>query len=323
MTLQDRDLERALALLADDVSLAREDVDAAYSVFAQRLARATVRRRRQRLVAACAAAVLCVGGAAAYLAGSHHGKDLLQPAKRSTSTSQASVISAADLVGVWQMHAEWASAPGSLWTFYADGSGGYSNNANVLEVPMQYSLRGAGLGMHDVTGCGFSYHLTQYSVGTLTAEVRDHCGNNGPGMSWVRLSPASSAGKAIPMPSMTGATPVRTLAQVGGVWLMPGTGMLVAIDTRDPAHVTYSLDDRGDLARGPRDSGVVTLGPSGVLTLASSKPAPAGCSASSGPRITLSDVRVVAGKGIEARSGVSSTCAPAPVQESWIMVSAR
>ena len=44
---------------------------------------------------------------------------------------------------------------------------------------------------------------------------------------------------------MTDATPLRDVADVGGVWLMQGSGMLLAIEADNPARATYRLDDKG------------------------------------------------------------------------------
>ncbi|KRF29903.1 hypothetical protein [Phycicoccus sp. Soil802] len=313
MTLQDRDLERALARLADDVVLTATDVDTAFTEFADRSTVAAQRRRTQRLAAACAAAVLLLGGAAAYWAGAGRTMDRLQPA--TPTVTQPSVISAADMVGVWTGM--------GLWTFYADGSGGYSNNADTLETPFYYTLKGAKLGVHDGSGCDFSFRLTSYREGKLTGDVLDFCGNNAPPVSLVRLSPASPAGTEIPMFSMAGSTPVRRVAQVGGVWLMPGTGMLLAIDASDPSRVTYALDDQGNLAKSPRDAGAVTVSSDGTVTLTSSQAPTFGCSAPEGPRTVLRDVRVVAAQSLEASGGVTSTCAWATVPAGWVMVSDR
>jgi hypothetical protein len=319
MNVQDRDLERALALLADEVSVTDPELDEAFERFAEESVQAVARKHLERFVAACAAAVLLVGGAVAYWAGSHS-HDRLLPARPTTST-QASLISAHELVGTWLFQAEWAGV--GLWTFYPDGSGGYGDSATTLEVPIQYTLKGNRLGARDAGGCGFSYAVTGYTQGSLSTEVRDHCGNYGPPFTWVRLSPASPAGRAISMPEMAGAVPVRTLGQVAGVWLMPGTGTLLAIDAADPAHTTYALDDRGRLGRSPLDSGSVTLGTNGTLILTSAQPATRTCSAPQGPRMVLPAVSVLRGKGMKAGGAVTSTCGLVPVGAAWVMVSPR
>ena len=123
------------------------------------------------------------------------------------------------------------------------------------------------------------------------------------------------------MPPMTDASPLRDVDDVGGVWLMQGTGMLLAIEARDPTNVTYRLDDKGALARDPIDLGTVSLDDRGNLTLASDK-APAGCAAVGGPRITMADV-VVTELGFEARRGVEAVCVDAALTNSWLRVAAR
>jgi len=309
MTLQDRDLERALANLAAEVVLERADVDAAFTDFTERSTRASHRRRGQRLAAAAAAMVLLLGGATTYWAVSDRGTDRRPPPVPAVTPS---VISAQDMVGLWTGL--------GLWTFYADGTGGYSNNADTLETPFHYTLKGNKLGVRDATGCDFSFRLTSYREGKLAGDVLEFCGNTAPPVSLLRLSPASPSGREIPMFSMTGATPVRRVAQVGGVWIMPGTGMLLAIDG---SRATYALDDRGNLARSPRDSGTVAVSSDGTVTLTSSQSPSTGCSVAGGPRTVLRDVRVVAAQSVEAKGGVTPTCTRATVQAGWVMVSAR
>ncbi|WP_270889801.1 hypothetical protein [Pedococcus sp. 5OH_020] len=321
MTVHEHDIERALALMADDVPVTQGDVDRAFAALERKYVRAARRRRGERLVAACAAAVLLiVGGAAGFRALGDRDRGRPEPAGPPT-TSRTSVISAGEMVGAWLMHADWLSPEPVKWTFNADGSGGYTDSANTPDVPFQYSLSARSLGARDATGCNFSYHLTGYTQGTLTASVNDHCRNTGPGISLVRLSPASPAGMAIAMPSMAGAGPARRIGQVAGVWLMPGTGMMLAIEARDAAHATYRLDDQGRLDRGPRDSGVATMAPDGTLTLDSSGAPPSGCTAAQGTRIVLRGISVKAGKGLVAGGGLTSTCPRVALQPRWIMVS--
>ena len=311
MRLQDRDLARALARLADDVHFEDAEVDAAFTAFTARAGRAWGRRRRQRLVAACAAIAAVLGGSAAWL-GLDRGTNRLAP---SVPAPTRTVISAQDLVGLWTGN--------GLWTFYADGTGGHSNNADLLEVPLSYTLKGDRLGVRDGDQCGYSFRLTTYERGTLTVDPLDYCGNPHEPITFVRLSPASPAGMALPMSSMTGAAPVRTVTQLSGVWQLPGTGVVLAIDTSDPKGATYALDDRGDLARSPRDRGAVSVEPDGTVTLSSSQEPTAGCVSPSGPRIVLRSVQVVAGQSLDATGGVDSNCPRVTVDRGWVMLSDR
>ena len=210
-----------------------------------------------------------------------------------------------------------------LWTFNADGSATGSPNADTTENTWGYSLKGNRIDARDrAPGCTYAWQVARFDEGSMTFDVLMHCGNDGPGIALTRLSPASPAGKAIAMPPMTDASPLRDVDDVGGVWLMQGTGMLLAIEARDPTNVTYRLDDKGALAKEPIDQGTVSLDARGNLTLDSAKAAPAGCTAEGGPRITLADV-VVTELGLEARQGVEAVCVDAALTNSWLRVAAR
>ena len=112
------------------------------------------------------------------------------------------------------------------------------------------------------------------------------------------------------------------MGDVGGVWLMQGTGMLLAIEARGPGPATYRLDDKGALARDPIDQGTVALDPAGTLTLTSTAPTPAGCTAEQGPRIAMGGV-LVTDLGLDARQGVEADYIDASLTNRWIRVAAR
>ena len=329
MTIDDRAIERALTALADDgYPTSTTDVDRAYLEFRARTARAEQRRRTTRLaVAAGVAGILGIGGLLAYQqALDDDGRGRLQPATPTTSatTSAAQLISAEELVGIWSVDADWLfSGFPWLWTFNADGSGTGSPNANTAENTWGYTLKGNRIDARDrPPGCTYAWQVAGFDEGALSLEIGYHCGNFGPGIALTRLSPASPAGEAIAMPPMAGASPLRDVDDVGGVWLMQGTGMLLAIEARDPTNVTYRLDDKGALARDPIDQGTVSVDADGTLSLVSDRAPGAGCTAPGGPRITMADV-VVTDLGFEARQGVEAVCVDAALTNSWVRVAAR
>ena len=166
------------------------------------------------------------------------------------------------------MEADWLfSGFPWLWTFNPDGSASGSPHADTTDNTWVYTLTGNSIGARDRPGsCQYSWRVASFDQGAMTFDVLEHCGNTGPGIALTRLSPASPAGTAIAMPPMTDATPPQEVGDVGGVWLMQGTGMLLAIEARDPGRATYRLDDQGALARDPIDQGTITLDPSGTLT---------------------------------------------------------
>ena len=323
MTIDDRAIERALTALADDGYATSTNVDPAYREFVARTSRAERLRHVTRwAVAAVVVGILALGGIVAFQqGGDRDGRDRLQPATPRPSTTQ--LISPTELVGTWLVEADslFGGFPW-LWTFNADGSGSGSSNANTTENTWVYTLSGNSIGARDRPGgCAYSWVVSRYDAGSLTLEVLNHCGNLGDDIMLTRLSPASPAGSAIAMPSMTDATPLRDVADAGGVWLMRGTGMLLAIEARNPARVTYRLDDRGRLASDPIDQGTVTLDATGDLTLVSTNPPAAGCTGSR-PGVRLTGV-VVTPLALEARQGVESVCVDADLTTSWIRVAAR
>ena len=172
-----------------------------------------------------------------------------------------------------------------MWTFNADGSGTSSPHADTAQDAWEYSLAGNALNAQDrLGGCRYSWTVREFDAGASDLGAVDHRGNTGLGIGLTRLSPASPAGTSLDMPPMTDATPLRDVADVGGVWLMHGSGMLLAIDTGNPAHATYRLDDKGALARDPIDHGTVALDGRGGLTLSSDSPTKAGgCDDPNGP----------------------------------------
>ena len=208
-----------------------------------------------------------------------------------------------------------------LWTFNADGSGSSSPHADTAQDTWAYSLSGNTIGAQDHTGgCHYSWTVSQFNAGALGLDVVNHCGNTGPGIDLTRLSPASPAGQSLDMPPMTDATPLRDVADVGGVWLMQGSGMLLAIEASDATRATYRLDDKGALARDPMDQGTVTLDRRGALILSSdSQKAAGGCTDPSGPGVTMKDV-VVTDRGMEARNGAKPACIDADLTNKWIRV---
>lgn len=324
MTIDDRAIERALTALADEGYPTSTNLDPAYRELVARTSRAERRRRTTRwAVAAGVAGILGIGGLLAYQhGGDGDGRDGLQPATPTARTTQP--ISSEELVGTWSVDADWLySGFPWLWTFNADGSGSGSPNANTTENTWGYTLNGDRIDARDRPGgCTYAWRVSRFDQGVLTLEVLDHCGNQGPGITLTRLSPASPAGSAITMPPMADAAPLRDVADVGGVWLMQGTGMLLAIEARDPERVTYRLDDRGALAGDPIDQGTLSVDARGDLALVSADPPADGCADPRGPGIRFTDV-VVTELGFRADQGVESTCIDANLTTSWIRVAAR
>jgi hypothetical protein len=322
MTIDDRDIQRALITLADEGYTLGTDVEEAYQEFQARTSRTVQRKRITHVaIAAGVAGILGVGGLLAYQrAGDNPDKDRLQPATPTTSTTQ--LVSQRDLLGIWAVDADWLNGGFPwLWTFNADGSGTSSPHADTAQDAWTYSLSGNALSAQDrLGGCHYSWTVREFDAGALDLGVVDHCGNTGPGIDLTRLSPASPAGTSLDMPPMTDATPLRDVADVGGVWLMQGSGMLLAIEADHPTRATYRLDDKGALARDPIDQGTVALDARGGLSLSSaSRDAADSCTDRNGPGVTMKDV-VITDRALEARQGTDPACIDVSLTSKWIRV---
>lgn len=322
MTIDERDIQRALSTMADDGYPRGTGIERAYQQFQAKTSRAQQRRRTTQLaIAAVAAGILGVGGLLAYQrTGDNQDNDRLQPATPTTSTS--ALVSQQDLLGIWAVEADWLNGGFPwLWTFNADGTGSSSPHADTAQDAWAYSLLGNAINAQDrLGGCHYSWTVREFDAGALDLDVVDHCGNTGPGIGLTRLSPASPAGQSLDMPPMTDATPLRDVADVGGVWLMQGSGMLLAIEADNPARATYRLDDKGTLARDPIDTGTVALDGRGTLILSSDSPKAAdGCTDRNGPGVTMKNV-VVTDRAMEARQGVDPACVGVDLTTKWIRV---
>jgi hypothetical protein len=91
-----------------------------------------------------------------------------------------------------------------------------------------------------------------------------------------RLSPVSEAsveGARQVLDARSGNTvtaPMTDPVQLDGIWLLAGTGVLLASDEADSGGSDYLLDDDGDIDRNPDVRGRLTVGSDGRITLTSS-----------------------------------------------------
>ena len=145
--------------------------------------------------------------------------------------------------------------------------------------------------------------MREFDAGASDLGAVDHRGNTGLGIGLTRLSPASPAGTSLDMPPMTDATPLRDVADVGGVWLMHGSGMLLAIETGNPDHATT-----GSMTKAPSRAIPSTMAPWHWMG-GEASPCPATPDESRRVRrpersgVTMKDV-VVTDRGFEAQQGV-------------------
>jgi hypothetical protein len=95
-------------------------------------------------------------------------------------------------------------------------------------------------------------------------------GTSAPPATSTRLSPASEAGRNLSDDGSDLALPVIDPVQLNGVWLLRGTGLLLASDEVTNNGADYLLDDDGDIDRAPDAQGRLAVGTDGQVTLTSS-----------------------------------------------------
>jgi len=115
-----------------------------------------------------------------------------------------------------------------------------------------------------------------------------------------RLSPASEGGRQLRSDGGGQSKPVIDAVQLNGVWLLQGSGLLLASDeVRGGVGAQYRLDDDGDIDIAPDAKGRLTVSPEGRITLTSD-----GCADT-----TLSNV---VSTGIDTRSTMTMTVTSDP-----------
>jgi len=130
-----------------------------------------------------------------------------------------------------------------------------------------------------------------------------------------RLSPASEGGRKLSVDAPGQGKPVTEAVQLNGVWLLQGSGLLLASnEVRGGVGADYRLDDDGDIDTAPDATGILTVSPEGRITLTSD-----GCA-----ETTLSNVKST---GTNTRSTMTMTVTSDPCKRfgtsgvmTWIKV---
>ena len=94
-------------------------------------------------------------------------------------------------------------------------------------------------------------------------------GTSSPPATSTQLSPLSDAGLKIAAGASDPAVPVTDPVQFDGVWLLRGTGLLLAFDEVPNNGGGYFLDHNGDIDWAPDTQGKVEMGTDGLVTLTS------------------------------------------------------
>jgi hypothetical protein len=135
--------------------------------------------------------------------------------------------------------------------------------------------------------------------------------------SWLtRVSPASSASRAMPAPDLpsVGTGRPETILALRGIWLLEGSGRLLRIAVE--AEGTYAIDESGQLVTDPDDTGAVEVEPNGtvIFTSAGSPTCPKGAT------IVWEDVRMWA-TSLRATVAADACGGESGIEQTWIRLS--
>jgi hypothetical protein len=258
MSLDGRDITEALNRYAEGVVMSATDLDRMQHDLRGRLQRP--RRPRGRLLVAVAAALLLVAAILGATAWSR------RPATPVPATPQ----SLGSLTGMWKF-TNWSTT--TMFLIRADGT--------TTEYPNPRTfVRGTGEGSFHVTSdgqhirvdgtddqgrpCRTDVPILSQSDGFLAQGPQTLTGPGCPSASQpesmlTRLSPASAAAGNLPVSTEEPAMPVADPVQLTGVWLLQGTGLVLAVDEKSgPAQ--YVLAGR-DVDPAPDGGGSVSIDP--------------------------------------------------------------
>jgi hypothetical protein len=269
MSIDERRVHEALTSYAEGVVMTSTDVDRMQRDLHRRL-REGRRPGGRRVLLAAAAAVLVV---AAVVAG-------VWWVRKPAAPVPATPPPAGSLTGLWKFSNALAT---SLFVITDDNTATeYPNSVALLRRiagdPVRVTNDGRTIGVEgrDAQGqlCRTEQAIVAQSDGFVAQGVQTLTGpgcpvSTQPESTLVRLSPASAATRDLPVSTEEPGMPVTDAVQLNGVWLLQGTGLVLAVDEKaGPA--AYLMDNDGDIATAPDAQGAVSVEPNGQVVLAGS-----------------------------------------------------
>jgi hypothetical protein len=272
MNIDERQVTTALQRYARGITVTDDDVDRLEAQIGERL-HPTRSHGRSRspwdlTVAACAVVALILAVTALWRSGQTETMPAAPP-----TTGTVSSVSRADLTGVWMP--EHGNSLGYLWLFTADGRWTTTNTARGFRdaagelVP--YDLE-AGDTLRFGT-CRKAVRLGTEGRMTLSALPGETTCDRFPESSlpFIRISPSSLPGSFIQRQPYAGppttARKASTMDDVGGTWLVQGSGVMFVVLPTSPTTGTYIWDGDGDGWSAPDILGRVVLSRGGHLEL--------------------------------------------------------
>jgi hypothetical protein len=281
MSLDQRQLTQALTTYGEGIEMTTSDIDRMQRDLHDRLGRGG-RPRRRRIMLAAAVLLLVAGVVGGTLW-------LRRPTTAPAVPSGPSGWGTQD--GVWLLVSQSAQAPDAMASVRAAGTESDFSGAQPLVHPVTPALawpwRMEGpnyvLDWVDQQGQLCRSTAARHDQGVGRSDF-DSATLEGPGcgsatsmppLSAFRLSPVSEgsieATRQV-LDARSGNTvtaPVTDSVQLVGIWLLAGTGVLLASDEATGAGSDYLLDDDGDIDRNRDAHGQLTAGNDGRITLTS------------------------------------------------------
>jgi hypothetical protein len=273
MSLTESRLHEALGRYADAVVVTPSDVERMQRTLDERLAQRHRPRRTRVVIAAVAATVLvliAITIGAVWL-------------RRGPAPVPASPQGVAPVPGVYLVH---DGADQNLAVLHADGTETDYVAAHDLVHPVVPSVN-----MWHMEGDAYTLDVSDEKGQLCRGRSRMHpqpdgrilldvwtlngpgCGGrtSSPAISITRLSPASEAGQALTPSTEEPVLPVTDPVQLDGIWLVEGSGILLAARENIGAGSDYLIDATGNLDRAAdANKGTLTMAGSGRVVLAAS-----------------------------------------------------
>ncbi len=271
MTVDERTVRDSLATYANGVVVTVSDVDRLHTDLHDRLGtRRPMRRRRLPIVAVLLLVIVIVAAATLWL----RRPEPAIPANPQGFGPMPAITLDVDATGSnltgWNPDQTWRNL---------------FNPAEIVHPPQRpsltWQLQPTILDLYFVDGQGQTCHaakpwkaqsagVVSFDSGPMVGPVCDAPESRPMISTWV--SPASEAGRKLVPDTSRPTQPVTQAAQVDGVWLLQGTGLLLAFDDVPGATAgsDYVLDDDGDIDTAPDVRGTLSVAAGGQIRMTSS-----------------------------------------------------